>query len=420
MKQGPSRGSLIFLSLAVLVLVIGFKFSKTTSAPPATPGTATQLAAERPEPRGARTAPAEDSELRALSPSQLTNAAPLPAIVQSANRPPPSSAPAPDRVPASQYASQLVANLTNIDFTHGPITSAQADQWKQSLQALTAQGAAAVPAIRDFLERNQDLNFGAIGGGDLMGQSSLRTALINGLQQIGGPEATALMLQTLQSTTVPSEIELLAKNLEQQAPGQYRQEALNAANDVLAMAGKGQLPGWDVGSLFKVLQNYGDAGAANTLAQLQSQWKYYSAMSLAALPNGQGVPSLINLTQNLTQNNDFTYQMIAQVAAQNPEAGNALLEKARLNQIPDSAWNKIASELAGEQYLVGQPPSGLPPGDVKQYHIESGNQNFYSLKNISGSQDQSIALIDRLLGVTSNPAAITALQGARATLSGAK
>jgi hypothetical protein len=112
-----------------------------------------------------------------------------------------------------------------------------------------------VPAIRDFLALNQDLNFAAIGGGELTGQTSMRTALINGLQQIGGPEATAHMLQTLQTTTVPSEIELLARNLEQQVPGQYRQEVLHAANDVLAMVSKGQLPGWDVGSLFKVFQN---------------------------------------------------------------------------------------------------------------------------------------------------------------------
>jgi len=51
------------------------------------------------------------------------------------------------------------------------------------------------------------------------------------------------MLQTLQTTALPSEIALLARNLEQQAPGQYRQETLSAVNEVLAMAEKDQLAG---------------------------------------------------------------------------------------------------------------------------------------------------------------------------------
>ena len=136
------------------------------------------------------------------------------------------------------------------------------------MQALTQQGVTALPAIREFLEQNQDLNFAAVSGGGLLGQTSVRAALIDALQQIGGPEATALMLQTLQTTALPSEIAQLARNLEQQAPGQYRQETLNAVTDVLAMAEKGQLAGWDVGALFQVLQNYGDATTVAALAQL--------------------------------------------------------------------------------------------------------------------------------------------------------
>ena len=422
MKQGSSfsRGLLIFMGLAALVLAIGYRLSKAPGHSPTAPDPTIQPAAEQPpESAGVVRPSPEDSELRALSPSQLTNVARPPAIVQAANRSARGSAPAPARIEVPAYTSQLIANLTNIDFTHGPITTAQAEQWKQSLQTLTGQGAAAVPAIRDFLELNQDFNFAAIPGGELMGQTSVRAALINALQQIGGPEATAQMLQTLQQTTVPSEIELIAHHLEQLAPGQYRQEAINAVNDVLAMASKGQLPGWDVGSLFKVLQNYGDAASAATLAQLQSQWKYYATMSLAALPAGEGVPGLIQQLQNPAENHDFAFQMLAQVAAQYPEAGNALLEKARLNQISDSAWRKIASELTGEQYQVGAPPPGTPLSDLKQFHIEAGNQNFYSLKTPPNEQaSQDIALIDRLLAVTSNPAAVTALQGARSTLSG--
>jgi len=51
------------------------------------------------------------------------------------------------------------------------------------------------------------------------------------------------------------------------------------------------------------------------------------------------------------------------------------------------------------------------------YHIANGNQNFYSLPvSADGQLTQRIALIDQLLAVTSNPAAVVALQEARATL----
>src|SRR5439155_16428358 len=279
---------------------------------------------------------ADDSEPKAQSPSERSNRTHLPVVIQPVSRlAAPSAAtvsgPAVVKTEATPYTRQLVAGLTNLDFSRGPITKEQADQWKQSLQGLIGQGSAAVPAIRGFLEQNQELNFAAIGGGDQLGQSSLRSAMINALAQIGGPEANSVMLQTLQATTLPSEIAQLAQILEQQAPGQYRQEALSAINEVLGMAGKGQLPaGWDVGPLFKVLQNYGDAGTASVLDQLQPQWRYYATLTLAGLQQGAGVPILVHEVQAPAAGSkrDFAYQMLAQVAGQYPDATTALLDQA--------------------------------------------------------------------------------------------
>jgi len=64
------------------------------------------------------------------------------------------------------------------------------------------------------------------------------------------------------------------------------------------MAAKGELSGVDVGPLFQTLQSYGDQGAVATIEQLGSQWKYYSAITLAGLPDGAGVPGLIRLAQD--------------------------------------------------------------------------------------------------------------------------
>ncbi len=147
------------------------------------------------------------------------------------------------------------------------------------------------------------------------------------------------------------------------------------------MAGRGQLPAeWDVGTLFKVLQTYGDSTTTSVLEQFQRQWKYYATMSLAGLEGGQGVPALIRQAQDPAAGGkrDLAFQMLAQVALQYPEATSALLEQARANRIPESTWPKIATGLAGDQYLFGAPPGGLgtedavPPG-LKTYHIANGN-----------------------------------------------
>ncbi len=434
MKSGslPWRG-LLLLGAAAVALAIGSHFATRTihistdsdgeTSPPAISSETTASSASKP--------PAADTEMREVTPAQLASACQLPVVVQATSRPAPAAAaaaPPPARPEPSPYTRQLVANLAQLDVTHGSVGKEQAEQWKQGYQTLLAQGAAAVPAIRQFLEQNQELNFSAVSGGDLLGQPSLRTALINALQQIGGPDTTAVMLDTLRSTTLPSEVALLAKDLEQQAPGQYRQEVISAASEVLALAAKGQLNNWDVGPLFQMLQNYGDASTASVLQQFQSNWKSYSMISLAGLQGGQGVSALVSEAQDPAGGREFAYEMLAQVAAQYPDAASALLEQARQNQIPDAMWRKIAIGLSGDQFQVGAPPS-LGPGSTavagqKTYHVEAGNQNFYSLPvTVLASPDelaQRRAFINQLLAATSNPAAVQALQGALAALPGSQ
>src|SRR5437762_8130859 len=130
------------------------------------------------------------------------------------------------------------------------------------------------------------------------------------------------------------------------------------------MAEKGQLAGWDVGALFQVLQNHGDATTAEALAPLQSKWNYYATLALAGLPGGEGVPSLIRQAQDAAGGKStLTFQLLAQIATEYPDAGAALIDQARRNQIPDAAWRKIATGLAGDQYQIGTPSelSALSP-----------------------------------------------------------
>ena len=62
--------------------------------------------------------------------------------------------------------------------------------------------------------------------------------------------------------------------------------------------------------------------------------------------------------------------------------------------------------------------SALP--GLKTYHIQSGNQNFYSLPVGEAQTEQRLTLINQLLSATSSPAAQAALQAARDTLTGKK
>ena len=342
-----------------------------------------------------------------------------------------SSGPSPDgsqvTSQTSRYTKSLVGRLAGPDFSQGAITEEQAAEWKQTLQDLTDQGTNSVAAIREFLAQNIDLDFTSNASVNLLGQSSLRLALINALSQIGGPEATAALFETLNTSALPAEIQNLAQALEQLAPGQYRQQSLKAAVDVLNLATSGRLPGdLDVGPLFKLLQTYGDSGTASALEQFAAPYKYYAMLALAALPDGQGLPRLVRQTQNMDDpiKQEFAIQMLAQIAAQYPAAAVTLLQQAGANQISDSTWRKVAIALAGDQYQIGQPPAdsfdagGNPPAGLKTFHIDTNNQNFFSVPlDPDDHIRERLALIDQLLHATgSNALAQELLQGAQANL----
>jgi hypothetical protein len=382
----------------------------------------------QPEESARSQVPANDDIPVPLSPSQA-NVVPIhPGPVQVAPRTPVASLPA-DLPPTSVRSQGLIAEMAQAGMGGGALTQEQGKQINDNLKQLAAEGTAALPAIREFLQKNQDLVFDELNAKKVIGYPSLRAGLLDAVRQIGGPEGIALSRDVLQTTADPSEIALLAQHLEQQAPGQYREEALNAARETLAQIAEGKIAAKEVGPLFQIFQTYGDSSVISDLERTVPQWHYYATMAMAGLPGGEGIPALIHQAQEPAglSRNTFALQMLAQVSSQYPEAGTALIEQARANQIPDSAWRKIAEGVAGDQYqFVRDVTEGSAallnlPG-LKTYHIESGNQNFYSSPvpaNLPPEQiDQRRSLIDQLLAVNSNPAAVQALQSARERLSG--
>src|SRR5262249_41426308 len=148
---------------------------------------------------------------------------------------PPTSGPA-TAEDATALARQSLAALTQIDLSHGPLTDAQANAWKQNLQQLEKQGAPAIPAIREFLQKNLDIVFDNDADRRASGYyPSLRLALLDVLQKIGGPEAEAAFLEALQSTADPLEIATLSRYLDRAAPGKYAEAASSAAREALSI-----------------------------------------------------------------------------------------------------------------------------------------------------------------------------------------
>jgi hypothetical protein len=308
---------------------------------------------------------------------------------------------------SSSVAQQLLTRLAQVDLKSGQLSPEKASELNGLLRQLREQGNAAVPAIRDFLRQNQDVNFDAVAGGDSVEYSSLRLGLIDALYQIGGPEAVATAAEALQGANDPLEIALLALTLEQHAPGQYRDLEVAAAKAALANALDGNWKGGDVSSLFETLQAVGDTNTVPLLKQAVTRWNYYATLALAGLRDGAGIPTLIQLAQDPAISSmgtgDFALRPLAQVAVQYPEAGRALVEVARQNRIPDSAWPTVSASLAGT-------------------YIQYGNQVFGSTApalNWSSTEiNQRITLIQQMLTVTASPVGRQTLQSALASLSG--
>lgn len=339
-------------------------------------------------------------------------------------------APSASERPGADEVRRWVSSLITLDLSSGSIRAEQAEAWRQSLRQILSAGSEAVPAITEFLARNQDIDLSAVPGGSQLGYASVRQALFGALTQIGGPEAEALLADTLQTTADPREVAVLAEHLEELAPGRYRDKALSAARETLQMASEGQSIGQrDVGPLFDLFQKLGDGQSADDLLALVKNWGYYTPLTLARLPDGAGIDALIKLATDpaslgLTRS-DFAYQALADAANNYPKAAEALLLQAQEGRIPPSAWSAIAETLGGiqlhitEQARTEESTPAASAGKVRWVHIDSGNQNYYAALQMSMSPEEMnrrLSLFDRLLALNSDPTVASQLQAQRKNL----
>lgn len=322
---------------------------------------------------------------------------------------------------------QLVNGLVNLDTHGGPMTPEQAATWKENFKLLLEQGSAALPAIREFLAKNVDYDLGETGR-QVLGYASARQVMIDALAQIGDSSAVAAMAEVLQTTADPREIAVLGQNLEKLEPGSHQTEVLDAARQTLAMSAEGNLPGRDVAPLFEVFAKFGGVAAVSDLVHSAADWNFYSMIALAQLPDGAGIQSLIDIAsgQSLSGSGARTpaLQMLAEMAAQSPDARAALTDLVRQNQLSAYDWATITPSLGGNQFFFQNSAFSdnanlANPNDIRKTTVAAGNQSFLTAP--LGAQtpalvNQQQALLDELLAVTTDPIAVQALQKSKAAL----
>ncbi len=325
---------------------------------------------------------------------------------------------------ATEETRQQVEALARLNPDGAPLSPEQAAAWKQQLQALVQQKAVGLPAIRDFLALGEDIDFAAADG-QMLGYHSLRSALFDAIEQIGGPEGAEAALAALRGTADPREILTLARHLESMAEGEHRQPILDSARQALKMAKRGELADYDVGPLFEVLQKYGANAARTDLEEATGQWKYYGAIGLANLPEGEGVPSLVKMAMEPGGQRGIALELLAQVSLQYPEARSVLMDQVGAGKIASNQWPYLASVLSGDYYQLPDAlwfaaQSGAAIDRQKTAHIGFGNQNFYKglpPGPVSPEQiNQQIALLEEIASAAPDATAKAALQTARDTL----
>ena len=314
------------------------------------------------------------------------------------------------------------------------ITATRAKRFASRLERLREQGPKAIPAIAAFLDGGEDVDFARIRGGDLLGHRTLRQAMLDTVEKIGGSAAMAVCLEQLQRTTEPLEIVIAAHALEAEEPGAHRDAVLDAVGNALLWT-EDQSVTVDVAPLFDLLRGYGGEQAVRTLVASAPRWGEYALIALADLPAGAGIPSLTELAATDDApllNPIMPFETLAQASAQYPEAGDALVDLALAGRIPDDVWGPMADALGGKHLrLSGQMFDGTPlaehPADGRSpaspwrsYYVEWLNIR-YEQDEVAGRWSpeqvaQELALIDDLLDAATSPAAVEALRHARASL----
>lgn len=219
----------------------------------------------------------------------------------------------------------------------------------------------AVPAIRQFLAQNSDLDYSVErteeGDRDRRGFTppwvrnrattefilppSLRMGLFDVLKEIGGSDAEQALAEVLGSSGRAVEVAYVARMLEEMAPGSYRDVAIEAAKSLLrnpvSIDNPNRLDEAAEGYLYGVLELFGDTSFAEEAKKLLVEDGRLDRNVRDYLTKTQGekaVPLLYEAYKNTTFSNEWDKASIA----------SRILDYAG----PNADANKLLNEIVGD------------------------------------------------------------------------
>ena len=307
--------------------------------------------------------------------------------------------------------AELVARLRALRIAPGAGQSRAARQAIHDFEELIAAGPAALPAIREFLARNEDIDFaaGQARGGrgsvpdEFVLPPSLRFGFFDVVKQIGGAEAETILADILETTGRGAELAWLARALQGTAPNKYREIALAAARALLARPALAK-PGSpldlnDRDHLFSVLEMYGDTGYVSAAqGQLVQADGAVDRGALKYLQQSLG-PQAVTIAAQAYQNP----LLLTNAAAKEP------LARLALNFVgADSQANELYQQAINDPVLTKNHRKNL---------IEDLNQDGFTDRKNLGAQDlpliqNRIALIEQLAPVATDPVNLAAFKEA--------
>jgi hypothetical protein len=313
-----------------------------------------------------------------------------------------------------ELSRQVVSRITKLKALGGA-KPGDKRQLISELEALRKMGPAALPSIREFLAKGDDVDFDANAARTLRNGKvpleflvppSLRLGLLEVVKDIGGDAGLQLLNQELVTTGRGVEIAYISGALQEMAGDKYRDVAAKAVRDLLAMPA---LPATTPGTLDNGDRDY----LYTTLASLKDKSYVPRAEAEVIKPDGQLDRASLRYLQNSLGEDSIG---LAARLWENPAV--AAERKGPLAQIALTYVGK--TDQADSLFLKAIDGSALNR-DTRRNLIEDLNQTgFTDPKNISLADlpliQKRLALIDASLPDTTDPVNAEAFREARKDL----
>jgi hypothetical protein len=225
-------------------------------------------------------------------------------------------------------------------------------------QDLQSRGLDAFWAVARLLRENRAE--WSVQGDDQAQQTQL--ALLDLVLSMDLPEVENFAYQLLTDNPSPQVTWRLGRYLQSISPGTYSSEIRSAAENALSNAVSfDDVPG----ELFQLLGDFGDASTVSLMVDMPWYRDAYASVALALIPDGSGLDLLIKdarlFEQGLTTTHGrLAIELLAQRAAQNPDAAQVLFDLAGQGLIPNDIWQNVLAAVAGQQSIsLVRPANGV-------------------------------------------------------------